>query len=288
MQIFFARKENHNVIAKAFLMHLKKFALNNSESLEVTDKEALEMSKCELAPVRKKQKNTLYIPHEKIKDLLAVLKTEKEKIMLLLNYYCGLRIAELCGIREGDFNWDEWLVDRENVGILTVYNGKGGAIGNTYVPAFVMERIFNSTKAGLIKKPTSNNSYRFIDGKPRSNSEEDIYSFLRNKQRYWNYSLNQAGIDAGITKFDDQGKVIPSTSVYAHRLRHSFASHLLKDKDMDIRYIKEALRHKSIVSTQIYTQPLQEDLMEKLGTERDPSLPKPNAVIPSESTTKPL
>ncbi|KKL03871.1 hypothetical protein LCGC14_2621810, partial [marine sediment metagenome] len=50
-----------------------------------------------------------------------------------------------------------------------------------------------------------------------------------------------------------------------HKLRHSYGHNLLL-KGVDIRYIKEALRHSSIQSTQIYTQLDKEELKDKLNS----------------------
>lgn len=54
-----------------------------------------------------------------------------------------------------------------------------------------------------------------------------------------------------------------NSCINPHRLRHSYAGNLLK-KGVDIRYIKDAMRHSSISSTQIYTQLDKEELKEKL------------------------
>jgi site-specific recombinase XerD len=75
--------------------------------------------------------------------------------------------------------------------------------------------------------------------------------------------LREAGIKSGLTKKDNNGEYIKNTIIHPHRLRHSYAYNLLK-QNIDIRYIKDALRHANISSTQIYTQLSKEDLKAKL------------------------
>ena len=43
-----------------------------------------------------------------------------------------------------------------------------------------------------------------------------------------------------------------SSHVYPHRLRHSFASHVLQSSQ-DLRAVQELMGHASIASTQVYT-----------------------------------
>ena len=78
--------------------------------------------------------------------------------------------------------------------------------------------------------------------------------------------LKKAGIDSGITKVDHNGKIIASTGVNPHKLRHSYANHLLIDKGLNLREVQEALRHSSIQSTQVYTYIDKEHLKEKLSS----------------------
>jgi integrase len=271
LQVFLGRSPNNNPTARSFIAHLKEFGLNNIDDLQISKEEEIELSKCKIVKGFRRLKSQVVHPltHEQILLMVDTFDREIDKLTLLFNYYCGLRIGELLGIREGDFNWNEWLVDRSKMGVVVVH-GKGGYEGKAYIPVFLMNRLFDSTKNNLIPKPENNGYYRFILNQPKDKDRINIQHFLRVKQRDWNRRLNEVGIKAGLTKFDEKGKVIKETSVHAHRLRHSFASHLLKDKKLDIRYIKDALRHKSIVSTQIYTHLSDEDLMKKLGSEEDP------------------
>ena len=59
-----------------------------------------------------------------------------------------------------------------------------------------------------------------------------------------------------------------NVNVWPHMLRHSLGYFLAREK-LDIRYIREVLRHKNIANTAIYTMPFQEELREKLSEIRE-------------------
>jgi site-specific recombinase XerD len=124
--------------------------------------------------------------------------------------------------------------------------GKGGKEGICLLPYPLLQRI-----SAYIR----NNTNKFHNGR-----DSNLFEY---SGRYFQMHLRKAGIDSGLTRKDANGIYISNTIVHPHRLRHSFAGNLLK-KGVDIRYIKDALRHSSISSTEIYTQLSKEDLKEKL------------------------
>ncbi len=248
---FLSQSQNQNSIARAFLINIKRFLLINYKSLNINDEYFKEISQVELPRLTGRTKKKLVNPlmHEQIFLLEKHLDTEQLKIQLLLSYFCALRLGELLKIKILSFNWDEWKKDMSQIGECKVF-GKGDKEGIALVPSFLMKRIAN-----------------FIKNKNFLNLNSSI--FIRNKikkgnARIWQRRLGEAGIKSGITKLDEYGKPIPGTKVHPHRLRHSFANHLLKDKKLDIRFIQEALRHSSIQSTQIYTKVDKEELKKQL------------------------
>ena len=59
--------------------------------------------------------------------------------------------------------------------------------------------------------------------------------------------------------FESACKKAGIKEVTVHSLRHSFAAHLL-EAGVDLRYIQELLRHKSLRTTEIYTHVSNRDL----------------------------
>ena len=245
---FLSEKSNRNTIARAFLVNLKECMLVNSNELKIDPYYYKEINDVMLPKITgrssKKLINTLSF--EEINLLEKTLSTEELKIMLLLSYYAGLRLGELLKIRVNSFNWEIWKVNTEKMGEVRVF-GKGDKEGIAIIPHFIMARITKYIRSNSDK-------YKSLDSR----------LFMMGQRSFQKY-LQQAGIDSGITKTNEHKEVIPETSVHPHKLRHSYAHNLLI-KGVDIRYIKEALRHSSIQSTQIYTQLDKEELKDKLGS----------------------
>lgn len=252
---FLSDKTNRNSIARSFLVNFQKFLMVNYKQLGISQDIRVKIAEVELPKLtgRVKQRLINPVPHEHIALLERALETEQLKIMLLLSYYCALRLGELLKITILSFNWETWKKDFSKMGECRVY-GKGDKEGIALVPSALMKRV-----ARYIKKRnfTSLDSKLFIRGNGNIN--------LKNKSRSWQMKLRHAGIKAGITKLDGKGRPIKETIVHPHRLRHSYPSYLLNEKGLNLKEIQEILRHASLQSTQIYTHVNKEHLKEKLG-----------------------
>jgi len=251
---FLADKTNRNSIARGFLVNFKKFLTVNYKELGFSQESRLNIAEVELPKLtgRVKQRIIKPIPHEHIELLERNLETEKEKLELLLSYYCALRLGELLKINILSFDWDKWKKDPSKMGECRVF-GKGDKEGIALVPALLMKRIAIYIKT---KNFSSLDSRIFVRGNTDIN--------LKNKSRTWQNKLREAGLKAGLTKRDSEGKIIKDTAIHPHRLRHSYASYLLNEKGLNLKEIQEVLRHASLQSTQIYTHTDKEALKGKL------------------------
>lgn len=236
--------KHNNSKGRAFLKQAQDCLLLNADFLQLPPEVFNEISRVRLPKQtgRKLEKIIRPLSEQQIRMIEASLETEQSRLMLLLSYHCGLRLQEMIGIRLNSFNWDVWKEDPEKMGELIVF-GKGNKEGIAIVPSWLMKRIGNYV---------NNNLKLFGDLNSR---------LFELSSRCWHNYLAEAGVKSGITQLDEQGKVIPTTQVNPHKLRHSFATNLLK-KGADITIVQEALRHRSISSTQIYLH-LDKDFIKK-------------------------
>lgn len=136
-------------------------------------------------------------------------------------YSCGLRISEVCGLRVEDLN----QADR----ILQV-RGKGRKERQIPIGAPALRAILAYWQA-LPHAPAADAPVFLADA-----DGADPIRPTQVQQRLKRYLL-AAGLDASLTP---------------HKLRHSFATHLL-DNGADLRSVQELLGHKNLVTTQVYT-----------------------------------
>ncbi len=144
----------------------------------------------------------------------------RDRAMMELIYSSGLRVSELVGIELRDLDLAE--------GSMTVL-GKGRKTRRLPVGRLAIEAI----RAWLPER----NKLAALD-------ENALFVGQRGRRlstRAVEQRLQQRGAEQGT-----QGRVYP------HRLRHSFASHMLESSG-DLRAVQELLGHANISTTQIYT-----------------------------------
>lgn len=264
---FLSEKSNRNNVARAFLKNFQKFLSVNYKELLIGPEERMDIAEVEIPNItgRKKERLVKPLSEEQILEIEKYLPDEKERLMLLLSYYGGLRVGELLKIQVTSFNWEEWKKDPEQVGECRVF-GKGNKEGIAFFPGWLMRRVAKFIRTKMF---TSLSSYIFL----RNRDNIDGLN-ISNRTTSWASKLKLAAIKAGITQLDSNGNVIEGTGVHPHRLRHSWGSHLHSVKKMDIRNIQIILRHTSIRNTERYVHVEKGQIKELLKASYTPQQPK--------------
>jgi integrase/recombinase XerC len=166
-------------------------------------------------------------------DAAATPAERRDRALVELLYGAGLRIGELVALDVRDLD-----LHRGDVRVL----GKGGKERVVPVPAAARAAlaawIDARRRPGLLSEPLFVSLRRRADGVRRL-SARDARRILRARAR-------RAGI---------------ADRVHPHRLRHSYATHLL-DMGADLREIQELLGHASLATTEKYLAVSAERLME--------------------------
>ena len=146
--------------------------------------------------------------------------TVRDRAILELFYSSGLRLAELAGLVVGDINADESLLR---------VTGKG-----------------NKTRVIPVGSKALTAIQEWLQHRTLVNRRGLDALFLSKQGK----AISHRNIQLRISHWQmKQG--IPQ-SVHPHKLRHSFASHLLQSSG-DLRAVQEFLGHSDISSTQVYT-----------------------------------
>lgn len=140
--------------------------------------------------------------------------------VLELLFATGLRVSELCSLKENDIDVINQTLRVTGKGarerIVQIVNVDVLAALTAYYQCF--------------SAPIQQSGFFFVNRLKRRLSEQSV-RFMINKY------VEKAGLSLHITP---------------HMFRHSFAT-LLLEEDVDIRYIQKLLGHSSITTTQIYT-----------------------------------
>lgn len=159
------------------------------------------------------QKLPTILTREEVKNLIQAAPTLKSRLIIKMLYSSGLRLSECLSLKIDDLELNEK--------IGWVRKGKG-AKDRMFI---LSERIIKDFRKYL-KNHTG--QYLFSDKRPLTS---------RNVQLI----IKRAALKAGIKK-----------NISPHKLRHSFATHLL-ESGTDIRVIQKLLGHSKLQTTQIYT-----------------------------------
>ena len=161
-------------------------------------------------------------PLFEISDLTVPLGQRNQVIVELL-YACGLRVTELIQIKIEDI---DFYLD-------TLYVlGKGNK--ERYVP-------FGKKAADILKMYIE-------DGRELLMKKSDEHNFLLVNQN--GKPLTSRGVRYILNKMVDDACM--TQNIYPHKLRHTFATHLLNN-GADLRSVQELLGHSKLSTTQIYT-----------------------------------
>jgi integrase/recombinase XerD len=148
--------------------------------------------------------------------------------MMHLMYASGLRVSELCALRFADVDFQR--------GLVTVA-GKGGKRRLVPIGEVALDKVARYCSMHRPAASGSRVSVLFVSPRGGRFSREGFWKVVR---RY--------AVQAGITP-------LPSP----HRLRHSFATHLLRG-GADLRAVQAMLGHTDLATTEIYTHVASDDV----------------------------
>ncbi|MBQ5753036.1 MAG: tyrosine-type recombinase/integrase [Alistipes sp.] len=183
-----------------------------------------------VSQLKKPHRLPTFVPETKMESVLEQVRHESDAgafrqqrnaLIISLLYGCGIRLAELCGVKMADVTPDGMLHVRgkgDKERIVPLQPALAKRI-ERYV-AVLRERGFATTAdAPLI-----------VGNKGRALSRATIQRVVRDE----------------LSVADVKGRKSP------HVLRHTFATHLL-NRDADLREIQELMGHESLQTTQVYT-----------------------------------
>jgi integrase/recombinase XerD len=170
------------------------------------------------------KKLPVVLTKEEVQKMLQLTKNPKHLLILKCLYSCGLRLSELTNLKLEDLELEK--------GMGWVRGGKGNK-----------DRLLllGSELSKDIKQYAADN--KIVTGFLFSGRKEQISG--RSVQKIVDEAAKRASINKHVSP---------------HKLRHSFATHLL-EAGVDIRKIQELLGHSDLSTTQIYTKVSTKELL---------------------------
>jgi len=163
---------------------------------------------------------------EEIKKLIAAAKSARDKLIIAIAYYTGLRVGEIKNLELKDVDSDE--------GLIKVVGGKGGKSRtvryNKEHLGLLIDRWLTSERKSYMN--AVDDSHFFVSGSGKKLAENVIEKMLHS-------SAKRAEIQEKVGERAD-GRTIYKVSM--HVLRHSFASHA-NDDGMKFEHVQRQMGH---------------------------------------------
>lgn len=205
-----------------------------------------------------KSKPTKYFPRSiplvEIEAIIKQLETSSSKsisIMSRLIFEAALRISEALKLQWDDFNWSEWILNKDEWGSMSLKNTKRGKFRVVPVPSSVMHLLYDNheakNEAGI---PIGGRVFTYYPlpnvSEIKGPDKEELiakaqYEYIANAGFMYRDELEKAA------------KMAINKRITPHQFRHSKAQILL-NMGFPIDSLKELLGHASLSSTQIYAQ----------------------------------
>lgn len=157
------------------------------------------------------------LSEKEVKRLINSYGNLKHKTIITMYYACGLRKSELLDLRLSDLDSTRKVV--------RIRNSKGAKDRDVALPQALLVQIAQYYRKYEPKE------YLFNGKNKLKYSASSVDKLLKN-------GLKKASINKHIT---------------IHNLRHSYATHLV-ERNINLRFIQDALGHKSSTTTEIYTR----------------------------------
>lgn len=220
-----------------------------------------------------KTKTTKKFPESYSRSQIELLINNMEslltKLMTIFIYQCGLRISEAVTITWNDLNYSEWLKNQSEYGKLNIRQAKGDKFRQVIVPPESMKLLYemhsdrdaNGIPKGHLVFPIKSVQdptmvvMSFLDNKshPKEENQYQYIVFASNAYRKELYRVS---------------KKVLGRRISPHKLRHSFAQHLMDD-GLPIDSLKELLGHSSYESTNVYARASTTKILRDLKVIRD-------------------
>jgi len=234
---FILKRHNSNPI-RAFINNLKEYLLTDPE----LDIDYLSVNKVIIPKRTGATKSHIVdvLTEEEVNAIAEVMPSERNRLMIYYNFYCGLRVQELVDIGIYDFHIDwnklKFRIDNDMpIGFTTLkITGKRDKQRFVVVPEWLMKRTY---------------LWLLIKGIKKHDHNTENPKIFRIGTRRWQILIKKASLKA-------IGK-----NIHPHTLRHSLGTHMLK-KNKNLKVISEYLGHSDTRTTETYTH-IDQEFMKK-------------------------